>query len=254
MELNGSGSIQRIKLDSTVSTNEWLKQNPPSDSNCPVRVVTAEYQSGGKGQAGNVWESADGKNLLFSIGFRPDFVDAGKQFVLSEAIALSIAETVSAIPEIDAGDIAIKWPNDIYWKDLKLAGILIENSLLGKNVADCIAGVGLNVNQEVFLSDAPNPVSIRNITGHDTDRESLLEPIVGRFLDYCRLVSSGGNGIIHDRYMEHLYRRNGYHGFTDACGAFSAAISDVLPEGILVLKDRSGKERKYEFKQISYIM
>ena len=176
------------------------------------------------------------------------------QFYLSEAIALAVSDAVIAVigPEF-AGGVSVKWSNDVYWKDFKMAGILIENTLQGDRILDTVAGVGLDVNQEVFLSDAPNPISLKNITGRVFDRDALLTDIVDRFIGYMERAEQDRADV--DRmYRERLYRREGYHPFRDAAGEFEACIEGIRPDGCLMLLTSGGEHRVYEFKQVQFIL
>ena len=142
---------------------------------------------------------------------------------------------------------------DIYYKDYKMAGILIENTLQGDRIMDTVVGVGLDVNQEMFLSDAPNPVSLKNITGKDYDRDKLLADIIDRFIGYMEL-SEQQRHKVDKLYRERLYRREGYHKFRDANGCFEACIEGIQPNGCLMLQTIDGEHRVYEFKQVQFIL
>ena len=157
------------------------------------------------------------------------------------AISLAICEALGQ----HIGDLSIKWPNDIYWRNGKLGGILIENTLKGNLIKDSIIGVGLNVNQREFHSDAPNPVSLWQITGQETDREQLLKDILQR------LDRGGGSK---NRYMQMLYRRKGFHPYTDKNGVFMAQMTGVEDDGHLLLLDDNGKQRRYAFKEVQFII
>ena len=148
-----------IALERTDSTNRYLNElcDTSLQPVAELTTVCADYQTAGKGQRGNSWEAAEGRNLLFSFVLYPTFLEAGRQFILSQVISLSIKEALDGLVE----GVSIKWPNDIYWQEKKLCGILIENDLQGRYIGRSVAGVGLNVNQERFLSDAPNPVSLK---------------------------------------------------------------------------------------------
>lgn len=161
-----------VALDETASTNQYLSQlcNQLQESVAELTTVTAEFQTAGKGQRGNTWEAEEGKNLLFSFVLYPSFLEARRQFILSQIVSLAIKEELSRWSD----EITIKWPNDIYWKDKKICGILIENDLSGHHIRRSIAGIGININQEVFNSDAPNPVSLKQITGKEHDRYEIL--------------------------------------------------------------------------------
>ena len=158
-----------IHLESIRSTNTYLAQN--AEGAVHGTVVYADCQTAGRGQRGNSWESADFKNITMSMLLRPANVKPSCQFWLSEAVALAVVHTLDRY--IDNG-VSIKWPNDIYWNDRKICGILVEHSLSGGKIDHTIAGIGLNINQEKFLSDAPNPVSLRQIIGCDTPLPDVL--------------------------------------------------------------------------------
>lgn len=213
-------------------------------------LATADFQTAGRGQAGSSWESEAGKNLLFGLLFHPREVEAKRQFILSQAMALSVCETLSGY----AKDICVKWPNDIYWKDRKICGMLIENTLTGRCIENCIIGAGININQQTFCSDAPNPVSLRQITGKEEEPVFILADIIKRFKDYYRNIQQGRTEDIARSYREQLYRCNGFHLYQDTDGVFEAEIHDVEPTGHLVLTDRNGITRRYAFKEVSHLI
>ena len=247
-----------IHIDETDSTNRWLRDDSASDkygltrtengevsnSSCQSagKVVVADYQTAGRGCGTNRWEAERGKNLLFSMLIHPKDVPASRQFRLSMAVSLAICEALEEL----IGDVSIKWPNDIYWRDGKICGILIENTLTGAVIKDCIIGVGLNVNQRVFHSDAPNPVSLLQISGQDTDRDALLHHILERF---GQLLTQD----VRQRYLSKLYRRKGFYPYADEKGAFMAEFVDVKDDGHLVLRDDGGTWRTYAFKEVRFI-
>ena len=226
-----------IHIEETDSTNQWLKDRRMGED----QVVWADYQTAGRGCGANRWESERGKNLLFSMMIHPENLPATKQFQISMAISLAIVDALGQL----VGDLCIKWPNDIYWRNGKLAGILIENTLKGNFIKDSIIGVGLNVNQREFHSDAPNPVSLWQITSQETDREQLLKDILNR-LDFGEALK--------ECYMKLLYRRKGFHPYTDKDGVFMAEIAGVEDDGHLLLIDEDGKERRYAFKEVTFII
>ena len=232
-----------VHIDETDSTNRWLKSHQLIAKSQEPMVVLTDYQTAGKGQGTNSWESERGKNLLFSIFYHPEAIPANRQFVISMAISLAIADALGE----QIGDVSIKWPNDIYWRNGKIGGILIENRLSGQIIRDSIIGVGINVNQQHFHSDAPNPVSLWQIHGQETDREALLHEILDRFSLYIHQE-------IKERYKAILYRRKGFHPYSDKEGTFMATFVDVEDDGHLLLSDESGKERRYVFKEVQYII
>lgn len=241
--------LEYIPLVETDSTNSQAKLLAGDKE---ITVVSAEFQTKGRGQIGNTWESESGQNLLFSICLHPNCVLASEQFILSQAISLAIQQTLTEVLDVD--DIKIKWPNDIYWRDKKICGILIENMLTGKKIETTTIGVGLNVNQTVFKSNAPNPVSMKQIRGHDFDRKSILEMIVICFYKYLNLIKQSNKKPIVSCYFEQLFRRDGFYPYRDENGEFNARIMNVEPLGHLILLDEQGEKRKYAFKEVEYLI
>ena len=229
-----------VHIDETDSTNRWLKDHGEG-----TMVVATDYQTAGKGCGSNAWESERGKNLTFSMLIHPDGIAAREQFRITEVVSVALCRTLQ--PYI-YNKVEIKWPNDIYVGDRKLCGILIENRLQGNVIVDCIIGIGLNVNQRVFLSDAPNPVSMYQLTGQETDREALLADFLQTFDQEWQSKANGSE------YRELLYRK-GKDGLYEAkTGRFVARLADVLPDGRLLLVDEEGKEHTYAFKEVSFII
>ena len=244
-----------IHLNETDSTNRYLQQLCQEAGNNKVEeftTVCADYQTAGKGQRGNSWEAAKGANLLFSFVCYPTFVPIRQQFVLSQLISLGIKETLDEY----CSDISIKWPNDIYWKEKKICGILIENDLQGNSIGRCISGIGLNINQEVFLSDAPNPISLKQITGKHYQRETILEKVMQRIeQSYQKLKEESAYASeLATRYAASLFRREGLHCYQDKDGLFNARLVRVEADGRFVLMDEANQERSYLFKEVQYVL
>ena len=213
-------------------------------------VVTARHQTAGRGQGGNRWEDAEGQNLLFSIQIRPVEVAIDHQFVLAMAEALALKRALDAY----ADGMELKWPNDIYHRDRKLSGTLIETAVSGGRLKRMILGTGINVNQRRFTSDAPNPVSLSQITGSDESIDHLLERILQAFDDYYRRVLEGDYAGISREYHEALYRRKGFYRYRDADGEFDAELVGVAYDGRLSLRDSEGRQRSYAFKEVEFII
>lgn len=237
-----------IHINETDSTNRWLKDRLAEKEGlgtmpyAPV-VVTADFQTAGRGQGTNRWESERGKNLLFSMLIHPKGIPVNRQFHISMAISLGICEALGK----HIGDLSIKWPNDIYWRNGKIGGILIENTLQGATIKDCIIGAGLNVNQRTFHSDAPNPVSLWQICESETNRDQLLADILNAFDELL-------GRDLKLPYMSMLYRRKGFHPYADQDGAFMAEIADVEDDGHLLLRDDNGQQHRYAFKEVSFVL
>lgn len=242
-------------VDETDSTNRLLTSycDGRHDDVAELTCIAADFQTAGKGQRGNRWEAAYGKNLLFSIVLYPGFLEARRQFILSQLVALAVKEEL----EQWASPVSIKWPNDIYVGHRKICGILIEHDLDGACLRRTIAGVGININQQAFAGDAPNPVSLRQLTGREHDRRRLLLDIVSRLRSgYAplRADSSGHYAAgVAGRYAGSLYRREGFHPYADAAGPFMGRLLRVEPDGRYVLEDMQGRERPYRFKEVAFL-
>ena len=208
-------------------------------------VVQTDFQTAGKGQIGNSWESAYGKNLLFSMVLYPQQIPVDEMFIISQLISLAIKKTLDDY----TNDITIKWPNDIYWKDKKLGGILIENSLQGRKIKSVVIGIGLNINQKEFLSDAPNPVSLLQITGKRQNRKAILNSICEEILG---IYSNLDLQKIRSQYVKSLYRNSGFHLFHTENDTFKAKISSIHPDGQLELETESGESRGFYFKEVQF--
>lgn len=240
-----------ILLPETDSTNNRLREMINSGEMPEFSSVRADYQTAGRGQVGNTWESERGKNLLMSFLVRPEKLDVHLQFYLSMAISIAIVETVAQYVD----NVRIKWPNDIYVADKKLVGILIENNLRGAQIAETIVGLGLNVNQLQFLSDAPNPVSLAQLTGKNYNIDDIARDILFNAKRWISEVKAEKWDAITDRYMALLYRNDGrYHAFRDAQGEFRGRIVSIAPDGRLHLIDTDGECRQYYFKEVEYII
>ena len=224
-------------IEQTNSTNTLLKELIAKGQE--PDFIYAGYQTAGRGQTGNSWESEKGKNLICSILLPPN----------KNLYFLNIAVSVAILRLFDE-PLTIKWPNDIYWKDKKLAGILLENAIIGNEVKYTIAGIGLNVNQTEFVSDAPNPVSLKQINGKEYAIDSLMQDLI----EAVHTVLNEPEEAVWSEYKAHLYRREGYWPFADQNGTFEAQIEDVLPPGEIVLRDKNGQLHTYGFKQIKYIL
>ena len=223
----------------TTSTNIYIKGVALETDE--MVVVSTDWQTAGRGQGVNRWESERGKNLLFSLMVRPSFVDVQQQFALSMAGALAIKDVLDRFTP----DIRIKWPNDIYWRDRKISGTLIETSLAHGEISRFVYGIGLNVNQVQFVSDAPNPVSLAQITGKHVALMPLLDNIVEAFIAQWNLLKAGNTHLVATRYNAALYRAMGFHRYSDKQGAFDAELVGVETDGLITLRDRQGQLRTY---------
>ena len=245
-------------IDRTNSTNTLMKELlargewPEGE-----RWLRTDFQSAGRGQAGNSWESAPGKNLLCSILIDPQQILDKNPFYLNVMVSV-------AVQRLLGDSFTIKWPNDIYWHDKKVAGLLVETALQGGEIKYAIAGIGLNVNQTEWFSDAPNPISLQQITGKQYDLDTLMQQLLEQ-------VDETLCEDVWQYYKSHLYRREGFWPFVErevnteptmnaqkdeiqCTKAFMARIEDILPTGEIVLRDQQNQKRIYHFKQIRYVV
>jgi len=210
-------------------------------------AVRTAFQTAGKGQMGNSWESERGKNLLVSMLLRPHHIPIQEQFVISQMVSVAIVRSLSQV----GVEASIKWPNDIYVGNKKLAGILIENSLRNARIETSIVGVGLNVNQMHFVSDAPNPTSVALIIGKKLRVTSLLSSIRTELI---KLYENLDFALLKQNYLQSLYRATGVYSYKLPNGVeFNASIVDVCFDGKLVLLSDKNEISSYYFKEIEFL-
>ena len=225
-------------------------------------TIRTDFQTAGRGQAGNSWESEEGKNLLFSALLRYNNIRAIEQWRLSMLVAVALWEVLANY--LPQEQLSIKWPNDIYFGDKKLVGILIENSLAGQYIGYSIAGIGLNINQTEWRSNAPNPISMKQITGQEYKAEELMNEWVHAMANW----EAQSTEAIQKTYLQHLYRREGWHTYVEREvsvaptaiaqsgieGAFLAMFAGITPQGELILRTTNNEEKTYHFKQIRFVL
>jgi BirA family biotin operon repressor/biotin-[acetyl-CoA-carboxylase] ligase len=241
-----------IHIDETDSTNRWLSAYHGQAEGEDIAVWT-DYQTAGRGCGSNRWESERGRNLLFSVLYHPKGVPAADQFILSMANALALRDALSEY----ADGVKIKWPNDIYWHDRKLCGTLIESTMRGHAIGHTIIGTGINVNQQRFVSDAPNPVSLFQILQQEVDRERLLQEVLQRIGDCLRLVEEGDWELIRTRYRQHLYRLGEDHSFRWGDREECCRLLGVSDDGHLLLLPLSAGDREplsFAFKEVQFVI
>lgn len=246
--------MNHIHLTEVDSTNTYAKQHA-ADFKVDT-LISAHTQTGGRGQRGNSWEAEPGANLTLSIVTHPTAFPAIEQFAISEAFALAIVSFLQSEFGIEA---KVKWPNDIYVGDRKICGILIEHSLTGQCIDRTIAGAGININQTLFFSPAPNPVSVAQLTGLQYDLSPLydkLASLVRREWDI--IATPQGREQTHRRFMSALWRGDGrMYPFEDTATGrrFMARIADISPRGFLTLTTADGTPLPpYAFKEVTFIL
>lgn len=252
----------------TNSTNTLLKELL-AKSEWPEgeEFLYAGYQTAGRGQTGNGWESEEGKNLLCSILVERQKTAAIKEespFYLNVTVSVAVHRLLSQELMAKSQQLTVKWPNDLYWQDKKMAGILIENAIIGNEVKYSIAGIGLNINQTEWKSDAPNPISLKQITGKEYNIDEQMKSLAHAI----REVLSEPEEEVWAYYKAHLYRKDGFWPFVErevsiapttnaqanADSQFMARIADILPTGEMVLENQEGIRKKYHFKEIRFVV
>lgn len=239
-----------IILNEVESTNNYANHLIVSKAADEGTVVLARYQKQGRGQQGNQWESEAGKNLLTSIILFPRFLFAGKQFLISKVVSLALVDFLKE--EVEG--VSIKWPNDLYVFDKKVAGILIENSVKGDYLFSTIVGIGLNLNQLKFNSDAPNPVSLKHYTGKEYFAEQVSTTITENIFRWYEKLKLGKFEEINEGYFSNLFRRNKWAWFEKGSQKFEARITGIGEFGQLLLEDRTGKISSNLFKEVEFVI
>lgn len=232
------------------STNNYANDLIVSDTADEGTVVLARFQKSGKGQSGNSWESEYDKNLLMSLVLFPYFLEAAKQFYLSKIISLSIIDVLKEHVE----GVSIKWPNDIYVNDKKVAGILIENGIKDRHLDYAVIGLGLNLNQEKFNSDAPNPVSLCHLTDKYFETEFMAKKIRKRFWFWYEILKQNNFQKIDAIYLRQLYRYGQDHLFKKEGEIFEARIVGIGEFGQLQLQKKSGEKEEFLFKEVEFVL
>lgn len=239
----------RITLDRVPSTNDFLR-GELSNSTPFVEgtVIMAEEQFAGKGQMGKSWESPKGKNLIFSLLLCPSFLPPTQQFDLSIIISLALQQALSSILPVE---VKIKWPNDIYVNNNKIAGILIENILQGNKWKHAIVGIGVNVNQTKFSSALKNPTSVQKILHSSYYKEDLLSEICIFIEKFYEQLKKSEQESLRALYLKNLFGLNTLRKYRINGVSVEAKIVDVDTYGRLVL-DTNGVISINNFNDVEF--
>jgi BirA family biotin operon repressor/biotin-[acetyl-CoA-carboxylase] ligase len=242
-----------IELEQTTSTNVYTDKLLLSVKPAEGTVIIAYRQTQGKGQDQNKWESESYKNLTFSIILYPEFLVPSEQFRLIEFTSLAITDFIK--PLLPANSILkIKWPNDIYVDDQKLCGTLVQNSIVGSKLTESIIGIGLNINQEKFYSDAPNPVSLKQISGQDFDLQLCLKNLCACLDFRYGQLKARNYSLFEADYLSKLYRMDEWHDFIIHENTMQARIIGITNYGQLKLESREGEIFECEMKEVVYCL
>jgi len=238
-----------ISLSDVESTNLYAISQIPGKEVKPGTVFLTYNQTAGRGQLNNKWECESGKNLTFSVFLKPSVVAIQKQFMVSKMASLGIVSFLNDY----ITDVKIKWPNDIYVGDRKICGTLIENAVMQKNIFWSVIGIGININQTVFLSDAPNPVSVKNITGKNYDLPEMLDGLLKKIDFYYSELFEGNYEDLDAKFLKYLYRLNEWNDFADKDHRYKGRIVGVNDIGQLQIEEETGNVNTYNFKEVKFL-
>lgn len=242
--------LKYIHLEQIDSTNAYL-QRQQSEHDIRNWVVSADEQTAGKGMGSNGWESEVGKNLTFSLALDMGFLPAERQFLLSEAVPLGIIEVLN--PLLPSEKLSIKWPNDIYFENRKLAGILINSTIKANMMDISIIGIGLNVNQMKFQDWPTHPISLKMVTGKEYDLKPLLEQIAERILIKVQQLQSTPTSIEKD-YLKRLFRYRTWADYEVEGKVLRLFMTGIDSFGRLQLLDTENKPYCFDIKEIRFII
>jgi BirA family transcriptional regulator, biotin operon repressor / biotin---[acetyl-CoA-carboxylase] ligase len=243
--------IETIRLNEVDSTNrffmDWLNREKPAEGT----LVVTDYQTAGRGTDGAAWESEHSKNLTFSFLLYPVFLAPEAQFYLNKIVSLGLIDLVrELLPGRD--DIRIKWPNDLYIGDRKVAGTLIQNGVKGSKFEYSVIGIGLNVNQSAFLGEATNPVSFKMVFGKDFDLDAVLLKTLEKIEYRYHQLQQGNNKAIDEEYLKCLYRFGELSGFQFKGKSITAKITGVNRYGQLILEIPGDRIIECDLKEIKF--
>lgn len=235
--------------ESLDSTNLSLSKLLRTESVEEGLVLRTDFQIKGRGYSKNHWESAAGENLLFSFILKPHFLNASEQFEIAKMVSLAIHEYLHSFAE----GFKIKWPNDLFFGDKKIAGMLIEHSVHGDQLSHSIVGIGLNLNQEQFSEQAGRPVSLRTITQASYHPQTEMNKLIDRLnAGYARL-RSGDRRLMHEEYLQHLYRFDEWSTYQSGDLIFEGRIRGVNEFGQLLLERKNGSYWIVSFKEVEFL-
>ena len=242
--------LNYVRLEQTDSTNAYLQRR---QSECDIRnwVVSADEQTAGKGMGNNGWESEVGKNLTFSLAVDMGFLPAERQFLLSQAVPLGIIEVLDEL--LPAETLSIKWPNDIFYENRKLAGILINSTIKASMMDVSIIGIGLNVNQMQFQDWPTHPISLKMISGKDFDLQPLLEQIAERIITKVEQLKIDPSSIEQD-YLKRLFRYHTWADYEVGGKVLRLFLTGIDPFGRLMLMNEANEPYCFDIKEIKFIL
>lgn len=242
--------VNVIELKETTSTNTEAKLLIEQEKPLEGTLIIANKQTKGKGQHGNSWQTEAGKNLTCSYILYPVFLSADKHFYLNMVVSLAVKEVCEVILE---DEVKVKWPNDIYYGNKKIAGILIENSISGATVITSIVGIGLNVNQTEFDTNLQNPGSLKQFTGHDILLQNIQQNLNVFLEKYYLQLRQQHFHFLQRAYTEALFRYNQTALFKKGEQTFKGEITGIARDGKLIIES-NGKELRFNMQEVKFVI
>ena len=236
-----------IYLPSCHSTNEIARQAIQNNQGPEGTIVITDHQTAGKGQRGNTWEADAGENLTFSVIYRPNFLSAADTFWLTVITSLALIQSLKSF----GINSSIKWPNDIFHGNLKLAGILIENLMDNKNINYSIIGIGLNLNQKFFKTKGA--VSLYNITGRHYDPATVLNAVATNLEQQYIMLKNGRYEVLKKLYLNYLLGLEELRAFEKENGHKIEGRIKGVDEGGRLKLEIAGNIDYFSFKEIKFL-
>jgi len=243
-----TGSFLEI-LDSVDSTNNYAMAKVREGMAKHGMAFIAKEQTAGKGQRGKSWQTEAGKNIAMTIVLKTDMLRGEEQFYLSMLVALGVSDLLK---KISGASITIKWPNDLYWRDRKAGGILIETVVQGSTWKWAVVGIGININQTRFDPSLPNPVSLKDITGKDHDVIELAKALCKFIMERVEGIYKRSPAEVLEEYNRNLYKIGETVKLKKANAVFQTTIKGVSTLGQLLTNDTI--ERQFEFGEVEWVI
>jgi BirA family transcriptional regulator, biotin operon repressor / biotin---[acetyl-CoA-carboxylase] ligase len=235
-------------LDTVDSTNNYAMAKVRAGMARHGLAFAAKEQTAGKGQRGKIWQSAPGQNIAMSLLLKADRLKVEQQFCLSMAVSLGVLEFLK---KYLGEEIKIKWPNDLYWRDRKAGGILIETVFKGNNWKWAVVGIGININQLKFHRSLPNPVSLQQITGRQYDVIEMAGELYDAVMHQVEQMYTRSANSLLKEYTRHLYQLNQMVTLKKGSMVFKTTVQGVSVLGQLLTIDKM--ERQFDFGEVEWV-
>ena len=238
-------------LDTVDSTNNYAMAKVRAGLARHAHAFAALEQTAGKGQRGKRWHAATGQNIAMSLLLKTDTLKVEQQFYLSMAVSLGVGDFFKKYARTE---VKIKWPNDLYWRDRKAGGILIETAFKGNIWKWAVVGIGININQQRFHPSLPNPVSLQQITGRNYDIITMVEELYHMVMLRTEVLLNGSvdTDVLHKEYTGHMYQLHEKVKLKKGTIVFKTTINGVSAQGQLLTADTI--ERHFDFGEIEWVI